>query len=250
MELTVLGTSAGWPDAGRANAGYLVQHEGFTMALDLGTGTLANLQRWLPHERIDAVAISHRHPDHWLDLYPLSIARRFHPTELPPLPVFAPDGVMEGIEALSGSEDAGAAHRTFTFRRIEPGEAFQAGPFRVSTMLMPHLVPDLGMRITAAAVTLAYTGDTGPGPEVPELAEGVDLLLTEASWVDGQHDDTPGIHLTARQAGAAAAAAGVPQLVLTHLWPGNDRDRARAEAEDAFGAPVVVAEEHLRLPVG
>jgi ribonuclease BN (tRNA processing enzyme) len=250
MELTVLGTSAGWPEAGRANAGYLLQHDGFNLVVDFGTGTLANLQRWLPHERIDAIAISHRHADHWIDAYPLSIARRFHPTELPPMDLFAPHGVMEGIEALAGSNDVGAVHRTFTFHRIEPGEGFEAGPFRIATRLMPHLVPDLGMRIVADGITLAYTGDTGPGPEVVALADGADVLLTEASWVDGQDAGYPPIHLTARQAGAAAAEAGTPSVVLTHLWPGNDRDLARAQAEDAFDGALTVADEGLRLRLG
>jgi ribonuclease BN (tRNA processing enzyme) len=250
MDLTVLGTSGGWPEAGRANAGFLVQADGFNLVVDLGTGTLSNLQRWLPHERIDAVAISHRHADHWIDLYPLSIARRFHPEVLPPLDLFVPAGVAERMEGLGGSDDAAAVRGTFTYHQIEPGDTFEAGPFRVATRLMPHLVPDLGMRLTAGAVTLAYTGDTGPGPEVEALAEKTDALLAEASWVDGQEAGSPPIHLTARQAGLHAAAAGVPELVLTHLWPGNDRDLARAQAQEEFGGALTVAQEGLRVNIG
>ncbi|HEX9123987.1 MAG TPA: MBL fold metallo-hydrolase [Actinomycetota bacterium] len=250
MELTVLGTSAGWPEAGRANAGFLLQHDGFNLVVDLGTGTLSNLQRSLPHERIDAIAISHRHGDHWLDLYPLSIARRFHPEELPPVDLFAPAGVVERMEALGGGDDADAVRRTFAHHEVDPGDGFEAGPFRIATRLMPHLVPDLGMVVTAGARTLAYTGDTGPGPEVEALAEGVDLLLAEASWLDGQGADMAPIHLTARQAALHAAAAGVPELVLTHLWPGNDRERARAEAQEEFGGGLTIAEEGLALQIG
>jgi ribonuclease BN (tRNA processing enzyme) len=50
------------------------------------------------------------------------------------------------------------------------------------------------------------------------------------------------MHLTAAQAVAHAAAAGVGRLVLTHLVPWNDRARTLAEAGDVpFGQPVSLA---------
>ena len=48
-------------------------------------------------------------------------------------------------------------------------------------------------------------------------------------------------HLSARQAGADARAAGARQLLITHLQPGVDQERSRADATEAFGAPVAVA---------
>jgi ribonuclease BN (tRNA processing enzyme) len=51
------------------------------------------------------------------------------------------------------------------------------------------------------------------------------------------------MNLTARQAGEAAAAAGARKLLLTHFWPGNDRDRSRAAAAEAFAGEVLIADE-------
>src|SRR5687767_8135568 len=104
MEVTVLGTSAAWPGAGRAASGLLVREGDAALALDLGTGTLSNLQLEVPHERLDAVAITHRHVDHCLDLSPLTVARVFHPEPLPPLPFFAPNGVFDRVAALENEE--------------------------------------------------------------------------------------------------------------------------------------------------
>jgi ribonuclease BN (tRNA processing enzyme) len=162
LELTVLGTSAAWPTAEAAATGMLVRHEGFHLVVDLGTGAFANLQRWIPHERIDAIAISHRHLDHCLDLYPLFLARTLGPGTLPPVPLVSPPGVIGRIAALEDEDGARQLRETFEVREIRPGEVFEAGPFHVETALTPHPVPTMAMRIGAGDRTLAYTGDTGP----------------------------------------------------------------------------------------
>ena len=51
------------------------------------------------------------------------------------------------------------------------------------------------------------------------------------------------MNLTAREAGEAAAAAGARRLMLTHFWPGNDRERARAAAAEAFAGEILIADE-------
>jgi len=63
VKLTVLGCSGTWPNDGTATSGYLVQHDGFNLYLDAGTGTLANLQRHISGSpRSTPSAITHEHP--------------------------------------------------------------------------------------------------------------------------------------------------------------------------------------------
>lgn len=57
------------------------------------------------------------------------------------------------------------------------------------------------------------------------------------------------MHLSARDAGAAAAAAGARRLLLTHFWPGNDRGRSRADAAERFTGEILLAEEGLEIPL-
>lgn len=57
----------------------------------------------------------------------------------------------------------------------------------------------------------------------------------------------PELNLTAEQAGAAATAAGACQLMLTHFWPGNDRQASAAAAALAYAGPIVLAEEDLEV---
>ena len=78
-----------------------------------------------------------------------------------------------------------------------------------------------GFRVEHDGWRLAYSADTGESDALVRLAEGADLLLCEASFLDAP-DLPPNLHLTARQAAQHAARAGVGQLVLTHLVPWNE----------------------------
>jgi ribonuclease BN (tRNA processing enzyme) len=75
MRLTVLGACGAWPDAGQACSGYLVEHDGFRLLLDLGYATVPRLLQRAGADSIDAVFITHGHPDHCADLNPLLRAR-------------------------------------------------------------------------------------------------------------------------------------------------------------------------------
>jgi ribonuclease BN (tRNA processing enzyme) len=249
MELTILGASGAWPAPGGAANGFLVRTGGYHLVLDFGMAVLPNLQRYLPHEQIDAIFISHEHWDHCLDLYPLFLARFFHPDPLPPLPVFAPAGVFDRLAAMEDEEGVVEIRKSFEFREVEPGVDFEVGPFAVRTSLLPHWVPNLGVRLEAEDRVLAYTGDTGTSRDIETLAREADVLIAEASWLDGQDEGRDPYHLTARQAGIHAVGANVGRLVLAHFWPTNDREVSREQAAEVWEGPITLAEEGLALEV-
>lgn len=240
MELVVLGTGGGWPRPGGAACGYLVAQDGYRLWVDAGSGTLANLLRHAGLLEVDAVAISHRHFDHFLDLYPFWLARHWGSDEAPRIPVFCPPGFPEHARRIEQDLD-----KSFEFRIVEPGAEFDAGPIRVRTARMRHPVPTLGMRLEVAGAALAYSADTAPCDEWVDLARGADLVLSEATWT-GTRGDLPMIHMMAREAGSQAGEAGARRLLLTHIWPSADRAVALAEAgEGRGGGPVELAEEGM-----
>ena len=77
LQMTVLGCSGSYPGPEGACSGYLVQGGGANVVIDLGPGSLANLQRHLALRRVDAVILTHRHPDHWTDLAGLHVALKY-----------------------------------------------------------------------------------------------------------------------------------------------------------------------------
>jgi len=99
-----------------------------------------------------------------------------------------------------------------------------------------------GPSSSGGTATLAYTGDTDACSSVVELARDVDLLLSEAAFLEGRDDVVErGIHLTGRRAGQVATDAGARRLLLTHLPVWNDPAETLAEARGSYAGPVDVA---------
>jgi ribonuclease BN (tRNA processing enzyme) len=247
MQLTVLGGCGAWPEAGQACSGFLVEHDGFRLLMDLGYATVPRLLELLSAELVDAVFISHRHPDHCADLSPLLRARALRESPAPALPVYALPGALDAVLAL---DRPGMLASAYDLREFCAGASLDIGPFRADTRLLPHWVPNAGVRLTARGVTLMYTGDSGPSPHIGELADGADLLVAEASYIDRVPEDSVRCLSSARQAGEEAARAGAGRLLLTHLMPGTGHGAARAAACAYYGGPVNVATPGLVLDLG
>ena len=241
MLLTVLGCSGSVPAAQSPASGYLVRAEGASVVLDLGNGTLGALQRYLDPFALDGLVLSHLHPDHCADVSALTVYRRYHPDPPPlsPLPLYGP---LDAAERLVAAYAPNAAERkatdlsdVYSFRFYR--EASSIGPFELRAAPVEHACEAYALRLHHAGRVLVFSGDTGPCRQLVELATGADVLLAEASWPD-RPGNPPGIHLSGRDAGEAAAAAGVGRLLITHVPPWTDPDRVLTEAKAAFEGPI------------
>jgi ribonuclease BN (tRNA processing enzyme) len=242
MRLTVVGCSGSFPGPESAASCYLLEADGFRLVIDMGNGSLGALQRYAPLFGVDAVALSHLHADHCVDLYSYSIARTYAPAgPQPPIPVYGPAGTRERIGLIHGPDGDDGVAKRFTFETLAPG-SMRIGPFDVTLAHMNHPVETFGFRFAHGGRTLAYTGDTGETDAVTGLARDADVFLSEAAFLDGP-DLPPDLHLTARQAAGYASRAGAGRLVLTHLQPWNGRDAAREEAAGYFPGGIDVAVE-------
>ncbi|MEY9933623.1 ribonuclease BN (tRNA processing enzyme) [Catenulispora sp. GP43] len=219
MRVTVLGGSGAWPAADEPCSGFLLRHEGFSLLVDAGYAVLPRLLELMPAEQLDAVYISHGHPDHCADLNPLLRARALGGADPDPLPVYAPHRALDAVLALDrpGMLDAALARHDFA-----PGAGFAIGPFELRTALLPHWVPNAAVRVTAGGRSVVYTGDGGPSPALVELARGADALIAEATYPEVMAADDAPYLSTAGQAARQAAEADVGRLVLTHLWSGSE----------------------------
>ena len=244
MRLTVLGGCGAWPEAGQACSGYLVEHDGFWLVVDLGYATFPRLLEYAPAADVDAVLISHGHPDHCADLNPLLRARALPDDPVAPLRVHALPGALDAVLAL---DRPGMLSEAIESQAIRPEEPLQIGPFRIATRLLPHWLPNVGVRIEADGSALAYTGDSGSVPQIAELARGVNLLLAESTYLDEVPDASARYLSSARAAGRWAAQAGVGRLFLTHLWPGSDRDAAAALAGESYAGDISVASAGMAI---
>jgi ribonuclease BN (tRNA processing enzyme) len=247
MKVTIVGCSGSFPGPDSPSSSYLVEAEDdervWRVVLDLGSGSLGPLQRVADLDHIDAVVISHLHPDHFMDLCGLYVARRYRPDSqlLPPLPVYGPQNTVERFRESYGlNGDAEDIAEIFDIKELADGAEFQIGPITIMPRLVNHPVQAFGVRVEHYGRTMAYSGDTDTCSGLIDLARDVDLLLAEASFQEGR-DDVRGVHMTGLRAGHAALEARAHRLVLTHIPIWTDRDVVHAEAAQAFSGPIDVA---------
>jgi ribonuclease BN (tRNA processing enzyme) len=237
--LTVLGSCGAWPEPGRACAGFLLEYDGYKVVLDLGYAALPQLLKHCPDGAVDAVIVTHQHPDHCVDVSALARVRYYQAPDASPIPLYCPPGVVDVLRALEPRPDPATV---FDVQDLAPA---QVGPFELDTVLLPHYVTNLGIKLTAPGLSVAYTGDSGPSPLLPTLAEGTDLFISDATLQGPSPTTGPRYVMTATE--AATGAAGAQTLLLTHFWPGSDRSASMTEAEKVFVGEVIAAAEGLVL---
>jgi ribonuclease BN (tRNA processing enzyme) len=245
VQVTIVGWAGSFPSAASPASCYLVEADGFRLVLDLGNGAFGALQHYIAAADVDAVCLSHLHADHCIDMISYSVFQNYHPAgQRPRIPVYGPDGTADRLGQALGSHSMGI-EQAFDVMTLTPGTV-AIGPLTITTERMRHPVETFGFRIEHGGQVLAYSADTAPCAELVTLARGADVLLAEASFIDGP-DLPPDLHLTARQAAEHAAAAGAGELVLTHLVAWNDPAASLEQAAAAYSGPVRLASSGQRL---
>jgi ribonuclease BN (tRNA processing enzyme) len=250
VRLTVVGCAGSFPSPASPASCYLVEADDadgrtWRVVLDLGSGSLGPLQQQAPLDALDGVVLSHLHPDHFMDVCGLYVARRYRPEGPVPgaVPVYGPTGAAGRIGAAYGA-DPGVMAEILDVRELADAQPLALGPFTLTPYRVDHPVEAYGIRVEARAgrrtEVLAYSGDTDACEGLLPLAKGADLFLVEASFQEGR-DEARGVHLTGLRAGRAAADAGCRRLLLTHVPVWTDPQVVLAEARSAFPGPVELA---------
>lgn len=248
MIFTVLGCGAAYPRPGGACSGFLVQADGANIWLDAGNGTFARLQELVSYRDLDALILTHGHADHVADALPLMYALGFDP-EHPPtrsLPVYAPGDVQASLTWPLGDTSHEIFKRVFDFRAI--ATPFEVGGIAFEPFRTRHPAETYGLRISNGGRSLVYTSDTAAFPELAGECRDADILVCEATYVDGVNAG-PGVHMWARDAGRVAKEAGAKRLVLTHIWSTFDVQQAVDEAASEYDGPVEAAVEGNRYKI-
>jgi ribonuclease BN (tRNA processing enzyme) len=221
VKLTVIGCSPAWPNPGGAQSGYLLEGSG-SLLLDCGPGVLSRLRERGAWPRLDAIAITHFHLDHWGDLVPwvwgaLHLRGRGIETGHPEL--WVPPGGHARLEHFG--DDLGFPdmfERVFDVLEYEPGTPFTAAGHTVTALRTPHYrIASYGFRVANGSTVLAYSGDSAPDEKLVELAHGADLFVCEATLITGESDGAPPRgHLSLDEAREAFEASGASRLLVTH----------------------------------
>ncbi|MCK8815818.1 MBL fold metallo-hydrolase [Natroniella sulfidigena] len=231
MKLTVLGNRSPYPTKDAACSGYLLQSGEQKILIDVGPGTLSNLQQIIPFYQLDAIIISHLHQDHCLDLLPMhyGMAKSIEQGKREEaLAVYLPfDGgdELQFIQAKVGDE--------FHLQQITQETELKLENLKVSFQRSNHPKECYAIKVDDGAKQFVYTADTGWDESLVEFAMNVDLLLAEASLLEKDSQYTKAGHLTVKQATQLGIEAQVGKVLLTHFWPEYEQSQVAAEIPEA-----------------
>lgn len=240
MRVTVLGSSGTYPSADNPASSFLIESTGTAIWCDAGPGSFRALARVMNPSEITGVVLSHRHPDHCIDLLAAYHARAYGPQRAGRLPVLADRSVVDRLLAFLDAGDDHTIHSVFRFEPLDADVVSRLGTVSIHPVVMNHSAPTFGSVFEADGKRVFYTADTGRGPWEAQVTD-VHLMICEATFQSGDAGSNPGGHLTAREAGEVATRVGAARLLLTHVPPHLDPAVSVREAEETFGGPVMMA---------
>ncbi len=242
MKLTIVGCSGSMPGIDSAASCYLIEGLGTRIVVDLGSGSIGPLQRYVALETIDAIVISHLHADHCLDACAFVVWHRYSERSRGLMPLYGPAGTRERLAAAYERPESDLDD-VFDFHELDAQTTVVVGDLRLSFARMNHPVETYAVRVDGASTSITYSADTGVCAGLVTLASGSDVLLCEAARPDGDPDYPTGLHLTGSQAGEHAAAAGVGRLLLTHIPPWVDPAAQLASARTYVPTAELVSQD-------
>ena len=246
MDLLVLGAGPSYTNqAGAFGAAYLLVDGEQALLLDCGQGVFPSLAAAWEPSRLTAIAISHLHPDHFIDLVALRhyLRHEFHPPRR--VRVLGPAGLGDRLDALHA--EPGFAAVTLDIQPIGGSSTHAIGPFTLEAGFVTHTAESYAYRVTGSSRrSLVYSGDCGRAADLAPLLQDGDVLLTECSF--GAGPVPPGArHLDAPAVGELAAERRPSQVLLTHHHMGLDPGATIAGVRARYDGPVRLMRPGLRV---
>ncbi|MCQ9163267.1 MBL fold metallo-hydrolase [Arthrobacter sp. STN4] len=257
MKLTIVGCSGSFPGPSSSASCYLLTaHDGarpWRVLLDLGSGALGDVQKYMDLEDIDAIFLSHLHPDHCMDLCGLHVAVRWNPHgwHRGRIPVWGPEATADRLATAYGLELDPGMREEFDFQPWQALEPVTVGPFKVIPHPVNHPVAEAyALRVETIEydgtgvdreIVVAYSGDTDACTGLEDAARDAHLFLCEAAFEEGRDDHIKDVHLTGKRAGEAAERANARRLLLTHIPVWTDPNTVVGEARGVYSRDVSVA---------
>lgn len=241
LTLDIIGAGPAYSDRpGATGAAYLVRYGDTSVLMDLGQGAFTRLASTIEPSALDAVLISHLHPDHYIDLVPLRHYLRYEFEPPRRVSVYGPTGLGDRLDGLHAQ--AGFTAAVLDASALSPG-TFVVGDLDVQAARIAHTDDSFGFRIAARGTDrpgLVYSGDCGRAEDLDPLVRPGDTLLSEVSFGPGPVE--PGaMHLDGPMVGRLARRADAGRVILTHLQMGYDPDATLASVRAAYPGDVAFA---------
>lgn len=246
MKITVLGTSAAYPGTSEACTGFLLQTAGLNIVIDMGTGTLGNLQKHIDLRDVNAILISHMHADHFFDLIPYRYALQYgldYDISRGKIDLFLPPEGRKTLNTVVSpySESETFFEDVFTMHEYVPNNPIMYHDIWLEFIPVQHFIPCYGLILKSEGKIISYSSDTGPCESLDEIAKDADFFICHAGacLINGKVSEYG--HMAPSIAGEIARKSGTKRLILSHLWPECDEQTTISAASATFGKDVELA---------
>jgi len=236
----------------RRTAGIRMIHGGTDVHLDPGPGALvySNWARLSP-QKLDAIAVTHCHPDHYTDAEVL-VEAMTHGTQDKRGVLAASRSVLQGGDDFDPSVSRYHQDLVKEVQVLDSGSAFEVDDIRFQATEARHSDADtVGLRVDALEVgSIGYTSDTAPYDSLGEVYRGCRLLILCVLRPRGKPLK---YHLCTDDALRILEEVKPSCGVLTHfgmsmLNAGPEEEAAYLEGET--GVPTVSARDGMQIILG
>ena len=211
-----------------------VENENGILLVDCGGDSLQRLvASGGDPNRIQALIVTHEHPDH-VSGFPLLMEKLWLYGRREPLDVY---GIEPAISQARRAHDSFVTSdwpgypeiRYHPVEQVEDALVLERAGWRVTASPGEHAVPVVGLRFqdTEGGI-VSYSCDTSYSEVITRLARNAVILVHEATG------SGPG-HSSASEAARVALGAGAQKLLLVHLPPADQLgERELSEAREIF----------------
>jgi ribonuclease BN (tRNA processing enzyme) len=232
VEVRFLGSGNAFAAGGRSHACILVTTGAGSILLDCGGSSLPAIVRAIDPGRIDAIAVTHLHGDHFGGIPFLLDEQKWNGRKRP-IVIAGPPSLEQRVRQVAAGFGMDLGTLGYDLRFVVlGGEETELGPARVSAHPVDHS-PDSephGLRVRVGGKLIAYSGDTVWTPDLVALADGTDVFICECTWYERRDP----VHLNADDLVRHRDELRSARVVLTHLGAEAlaNRDRLPFEAAD------------------
>lgn len=257
MKLIILGSGTYQPELNRHSAGYLVKVGRQNIVFDFGRGTLDQLLRAGVHyHHIDAIFITHTHPDHFSEITSFLHIALAEPAKgqlrRKNVTIYGPPGIKKVVDYLLKAFNLWGKVKPkykVIIKELTADSRVQGKGWTVQGFLAKHIaqMDCFSYRIKSGSKVLAYSGDTEDCPGVRRACHQANVAVIETSW---PAELNPTFHLTGGEVGKIAQAEGVKKVVATHVAPYYlQKFDVKKEIKQTYKGPVVIAKDLMKIKV-
>lgn len=247
LRLDVIGAGPAYTDrVGATGAAYLVRSGATAILLDLGQGSFPRLAATIQPSELDAVVVSHLHPDHFIDLVALRHYLHWQCRPACRMRVIAADGLEARLDALH--DEDGFCRAALDIEGLRAGE-LRIGDVCLEAARVTHTRDSYALRVTPIGSDgpgIVYSGDCGRAEDLDVLVRPGDALLVEVSFGPGpvpagaMHLDGPAVAALARRTKAG-------RVLLTHLQMGFTIEATIDSVRADYDGPVELVDPGARI---